>query len=251
MFRSEIEMFVEKYPSVLTETSTLQLIIEQKLSIARFGDGEFKLMVGERHKSFQDVDQELNRRMKEVLKSQNASLLVAIQAVRTFEQLSFIWRKFIIRIGDPVLDLLDRKREYASTGVFREIHVDDSGAFIKRIRAVKKLWEARDVVFVIGRNSRFKFEKELFNNCRSISYIYGPPKNAFSHYDELINQVRKYSKNEHLILIALGPTATVMAHDLALEGYQAIDFGQMPGQFRKARQRFFKDDELSGLEKPF
>jgi hypothetical protein len=33
---------------------------------------------------------------------------------------------------------------------------------------------------------------------------------------------------DKLILIALGPTATVLAYDLAKKGYQAIDIGHLP-----------------------
>ena len=39
--------------------------------------------------------------------------------------------------------------------------------------------------------------------------------------------VQKYSPNEYLILLALGPTATVMAYNLAQKGYQAIDIGHI------------------------
>ena len=78
MFRPEIDEFIEKYPNVLTEATTLERIIEEKRSIARFGDGEFKLMVGERHKSFQDVDLKLIRCMQKVLESNDPRLLVAM-----------------------------------------------------------------------------------------------------------------------------------------------------------------------------
>jgi len=46
-----------------------------------------------------------------------------------------------------------------------------------------------------------------------------------------------------LVLVVLGPTATVMAYDLAHKGYQAIDFGQMPGTFRKGKKCLFGDEE--------
>ena len=36
---------------------------------------------------------------------------------------------------------------------------------------------------------------------------------------------------DSLILIALGMTATVLAHDLALKGYQAIDIGHLDVEY--------------------
>jgi hypothetical protein len=50
----------------------------------------------------------------------------------------------------------------------------------------------------------------------------------------------------------LGPTATILAHDLARMGYQAIDFGQMPGTFRRAKCKLFgnPDYAISELATP-
>ncbi len=248
IFRPEVETFMEAYPKVILENETLKYLTEEKLSITRFGDGEFRVMMGERQKSFQDIDPRLSKRMKEVLESKDPRVVVAIFPARSFEELSLIWQKFIIRFNNRILQLFESDRTYADACVFRNVGAPTAKEFLRKVRAIKKIWEDRDVVFVVGNNSRFKFEDELFNNCRSVSYIYGPPKNAFSEYDSLIGQVRKYDKEKYLILIVLGPTATVMAYDLALENYQAIDFGQMPGQFRGARRQFFKDHEPSGLE---
>ena len=39
-------------------------------------------------------------------------------------------------------------------------------------------------------------------------------------------EVKKQDKSK-LILIALGPTATILAYDLSNEGYQAIDIGHI------------------------
>ena len=248
IFRPEIETFIERYPKILSADETLRYLTEDKLSIARFGDGEFRVMMGENQKSFQNFDSKLSKRMKEVLASKNPNLVVAIFPARSFEGLSLIWQKFVIRFNTKILQLFEADRTYADACVFRDLRAPTANEFLEKVRAIKRIWEDRDIVFVVGRNSRFKFEEELFNNCRSFTYIYGPPKNAFLEYENLLEQVRDYDKRQYLMLIILGPTASVMAYDLALEGYQAIDFGQMPGQFREARKQFFKDHEPSGLE---
>ena len=238
LFKPEIYSFIKRYPKVLSEDETLRLLIEEKKSICRFGDGEFKLIVGERHKSFQDVNQRLNERMLEVLKSDHPDILIGIHPVRSFDKLTRIWRKFIIRIGEDVLALLDSQRVYPSMGVFRELPVTDAGLFNLRIDAIKQLWEGRKVLFVVGKNSRFEFVEELFDNVASVDYVYGPAKNAFSEYERILADIREYSAEDYLLLLVLGPTATVMAYDLAQEGYQAIDFGQMPGIYKKLKTRF-------------
>ena len=61
-------------------------------------------------------------------------------------------------------------------------------------------------------------------NAKSIKRIICPPLNAFYLYDKILKATLKISK-DNLILIALGPTATVLAYDLTKYGYQAVDIG--------------------------
>ena len=239
LFRKQIEAFVSDYPKVYSEEQSLERLIGSRKSIARFGDGEFKLIIGERHKSFQDVDEALNRRMLEVLRSSDPNVIVAIHPVRDFDSLGRIWQKFIIRIGVDVLALLDKDRAYDSTGLFHRLPTDDKTEFIDRVRLIKRLWSGRKVVIVVGEGSRFHFEDELFDNVESVDYVYGPSKNAFSEYERIMDEIRCFDKSSYLFLLVLGPTATVMAHELGCEGYQAIDFGQMPGKYIKARNYLF------------
>ncbi|WP_370052905.1 GT-D fold domain-containing glycosyltransferase [Neptunomonas sp.] len=244
LYKDEIQVFIDRYPAVWSEEETIQHLLENKSSICRFGDGELKLMVGEKHKSFQDVNHSLNNRLIEVLNSNVPNILVAIHPVRDFDSLGRIWQKFIIRIGSPVLNLLDSNRSYPSMGVFRGLPKNTKENLVNRILKIKKLWEGRKILLVVGENSRFTFEEELFNNVESVDYVYAPAKNAFEVYDEIVNKVKQYNKDEYLILIVLGPTATVMAYDLALDGYQAIDFGQMPGTYKRAKKVLLGDEEV-------
>jgi len=236
LFRSQIESFVSEYPKVYSEEQSLERLIQGGKSIARFGDGEFKLIIGERHKSFQDVNETLNRRMLEVLRSSHPNVLVAIHPVNDFDSLGRIWQKFIIRIGSEVLGLLDSERIYDSTGLFHRLPTGSRAEFMQRVELIKSLWAGRKVVIVVGKGSRFHFEYELFDNVESVDYVYGPSKNAFSEYERIMTEIRSYDKSSYLFLLVLGPTATVMAHELGCEGFQAIDFGQMPGKYIKAKE---------------
>ena len=247
-FREEIESFISRYPKVITDEETVRLIKESNRSFCRFGDGEFKLIIGEVHKSFQDIDPELNRRMLEVLNSNDDNILVGINSVKSFDSIGRVWQKFIIRIGEEVLGLLDNSRTYPSSLVFRRLPTRNREAFIQKVKLIKSIWGNRDILLVVGKNSRFVFEEEIFNNAASVSFVYGPPKNAFYEYDKLMNEIRQYDKSKYLILPVLGPTATIMAYDLAKEGYQAIDFGQMPGQFRKAKAKLYGDPDFKVKE---
>lgn len=242
LFRQDIEAFIRAYPDVWTEEQTIRHIIEHRSSICRFGDGEFKLMVGERHKSFQDVNPHLNARLEEVLNSEDPDILIGIHPVRDFDSLGRIWQKFIIRIGPEVLALLNPDRTYPSMGAFRVLPDHSEAELVERVQLIKQIWQDRNILLVVGKNSRFTFEPELFNNARSVEFLYAPAKNAFAEYDDIVRRIRAYSPDQYLVMPVLGPTATVLAYDLARLGYQAIDFGQMPGTFRKAKRKLFGDE---------
>jgi glycosyltransferase family protein len=66
----------------------------------------------------------------------------------------------------------------------------------------------------------------LFNNTKSIKRIICPSINAFKVYDKIINTVLKYGE-KRLILLSLGPTATVLTYDLYKLGYQSVDVGHI------------------------
>ena len=67
-----------------------------------------------------------------------------------------------------------------------------------------------------------------------------PSENAFEIYDKIYNEALKIDKNK-LVLLALGPTATVLAYDLFKAGYQAIDIGHVDIEYewflRKATKK--------------
>ena len=75
---------------------------------------------------------------------------------------------------------------------------------------------------------------------KSIQRIICPIENSFNIYDKIKKEVLKVSK-KRLILIALGPTATILSYDLYKLGYQAIDIGHVDIEYewylRKAKER--------------
>lgn len=78
------------------------------------------------------------------------------------------------------------------------------------------------------------------NNCfdgsTSIKRIIAPSKNSFVRYNEILNTALHQDPNA-LYLIALGPTATVLAYDLAISGRQALDIGHIDLEYEWWTQR--------------
>ncbi|MDQ2920022.1 MAG: GT-D fold domain-containing glycosyltransferase, partial [Acidobacteriota bacterium] len=71
---------------------------------------------------------------------------------------------------------------------------------------------------------------DLFENAAGLSRLLCPAEDAFAKYDEILDASKKYGKDK-LILIALGPTATILSYDLARSGYWAIDIGHIDVEY--------------------
>ena len=76
------------------------------------------------------------------------------------------------------------------------------------------------------RKSIFRVGNDLFDNMKSIIRIFCPIVKAFDVYDKILNETIKVDKNR-LILIALGPTATILLMILYKAGYHVIDVGHV------------------------
>ena len=96
----------------------------------------------------------------------------------------------------------------------------------KRFSLLKTLWNDRDILIVEGDKTRLGVGNDLFDNTKSIIRIEYLSKNAFSSYFKILETVKRYIESR-LVLIALGPTATVLAYDLAVIGVQALDIGHI------------------------
>ena len=95
---------------------------------------------------------------------------------------------------------------------------------------MRKLWENRDIVVVEGKFSTLGVSNDLFKNAKSIKRILCPAINAYSKYDEILEFCQSFPKDT-LFILALGPTATVLADDLSKSGYQALDLGNIDVEY--------------------
>ena len=225
--------FIFKGLKVFSDEETLNEIIINNKSIARYGDGEFSLIFGYGI-GFQKYNKTLSNKLLEILKSNNQNLLIGINIISNYEYIERYTnssKKFYLnwieynklRIGK----ILNKTKKYYSSFITRfYIEYKNKTRASEYIIMLKKIWEKKDILIIEGENSRLGVGNDLFNSSKSIKRIICPSKNAFFVYDKIINEIKKINKNI-LILIALGPTSTVLAYDLNLLGYQAIDVGHV------------------------
>ena len=235
---TEIKQFNKKYengseysPKVISRIDTLKKLLNSNCSMCRYGDGEFNLILGE-NLPFQSYSKKLAVKMKEILVSNDENIMVCIPDV--FENLSQykedtanFWRKSLYYNRCDIEKLLDKNKIYYDALVSRPyMEIADKSYCKKYFDDFKKIWNDKNIVIVEGEASRLGIGNDLFNEAKSIKRILCPAKNSYSKYNEILNACMKFSENT-LYIIALGPTATVLAYDLAKTGRRALDLGHI------------------------
>ena len=217
---------------IVSPESTLDEIIKNKKSISRFGDGEFGLINGISI-SFQKANKLLSKKLKNVLTSNEDGLLIGLPNSlkiefldKLIENSKIFWFNFIKR-SKFLLTLLNKNKIYYSSFISRfYLFYKDKSGVSNYIKKLKKIWEKKDILIVEGEKTRLGIGNGLFNNTNSIKRIICPAINAFKLYDKIFNETLKMEKKK-LILLAIGPTSTVLAYDLYKAGYQVIDIGHV------------------------
>lgn len=137
------------------------------------------------------------------------------------------WSTYLINYRRQWYKHLNFKNIYGSGFFTRNyIAVEDKSNSKEYFDNVKKIWNNREVILIEGKYSRLGVGNDLFDNVKSLKRILCPNENAFDKYCEILNEAKKQDKTK-LILIALGPTATILAYDLHKLGYQTVDIGHI------------------------
>lgn len=220
-----------KKPKIKNSADTIEALIKYRASFCRFGDGEFSLLNGEGI-AFQKANSELARRLYQIIRSEDENIFIGIPycyfssvgQLREFPK-NFI-RTWVARNREYIAGLTIPDRQYydtACTQLYALYENYDFGTYFERI---KEVWRNRDITIICGNTVFNKIAVNIFDCANSIEYQYAPSLNAFEVYEDLLVKAKQIDKGR-LIVIILGPTATVLAYDLAKLGYQALDFGHI------------------------
>ncbi len=226
---------VTKKPAVASVEETIDTIAKNNCSIARYGDGEIKLVAG-RDISFQKATPFAVSKLREVLSSDVDGMLVGIADIfgdrsRYNEKANDYWKKHLHRFRKVWYRYLIKGKKYYNASMTRQyIALNDRSQGVGIYNSMKKIWEGKDVIFIEGEKSRMGVGNDLFSGAKSIKRIIGPSTQAFSRYDEILQEALK-QKKDVLFLIALGPAATGLAYDLHMNGYRAIDIGHVDVEY--------------------
>lgn len=241
-----------KPPYVMTCEECVDYILANRASVSRMGDGELAVIYG-RSLGFQNKNELLGERLRETINQAPTNLLICIPD--TFENLERYndveqdfwrahhyynrrhWHKFL-KVGN----------KYGNTFLSRFYSMEfDRNLSLQRIKQLKRLWDNRDIIFIEGKDTKMGVGNDLFDNAASVRRILCPSKDAFSRYDDIVNYVKGMTHAENdLYILALGPTATVMASDIHKLGYQALDLGHMDIEYEWYLQGATKKVPITG-----
>ena len=232
----------------ITETV---LFLKNGYSLSRFGDGEFRLLTNNGEAiGFQNHDSKLAKRLFEVLNTPKKNHVVSLPGPFTrslfemnSEARSFwigalttsgaIWKGFLIpeiwesktvrntQVTRPYMDYpKNKKNRQIANFVFKTF---------------KELWNSKTVLIVEGEGTNFGLNNDLLDNAKEIHKILVPSQNAFKIYQKILSTtsdvINQLKHDELIVLLAIGPTATVLAYDLAEMGVQTLDIGHLDVEY--------------------
>lgn len=225
---------------IMSSEQTITHIKKTNCSIARYGDGEFGLMLQTGAVGFQNITDDLSDALKKVFRNTSSNLLICIPyPMRSTKDVHKKGRRFWQNWAlSHQKEVVTEIRQYVKKGyVFGDSFVsrlytgcEQKTRSAELFQQLKQLWEDRDLLFVEGEGTRLGVGNDLFANARSIKRILAPAENAFSVYQEIFDSITA-EWNGEMVILALGPTATVLASELSCKGIQALDIGHVDIQY--------------------
>lgn len=239
----------ERTPVIRSGVELLEHIRKTGSSLSRFGDGEFELMLERYRPWFQSPDKRLAKRLREIIQAETDERIVVAIAddfgclEQYNEESADAIREYLAGgTRKRIMPFIDLDREYYDAYVSRPylMYKDKKNAEAV-FDLFKSIWKDRNLILVEGKYGRAGVGNDLLSGAKSIRRILCPEQNGWDRYEEILSCVKNAAQAEDLVCVSLGPTATVMAYDLAGEGIQALDIGQVDNEYewylKEATQR--------------
>lgn len=233
--------------NVLSVRDSEELILKQPRSFCRFGDGEVFLMNG-KDLPFQKYNPILAKKLKEILANDNDSYYVGLpycdfyyphnlteRSKKYYRLNGRFFREFFFRYCND-------KRTYIDSMItiyYMNYKADD---YEKHFENIKKMIEGKKIALFAGENVFSNIRYNIFDVASEIQFIKCPSRNAFSKYDDILNEAKKIT-NEYILGFILGPTAKPLVDELSRCGYTAWDVGHLIKDYDAYMTRIEQTDE--------
>lgn len=240
------KMFKKNKVKIISDVETVDKILFDGKSLARFGDGELSMIINKNFNiGFQVSDDKLKERLRDIIVnySDDSNVLLGLPSSinpnnynKYKKNVRIFWADFYRKNYKKILNLIDNKNDFSDNLITR-CYMDyvDKSDVGNKYNNLKRIWDNKEIVIIEGEKTKIGIGNDLLSNAKSIERIICPSKNAFLAYDKILASAIKHCKNK-ITLIALGPTATVLAYDLSCLNkqkciYQAIDVGHLDVEY--------------------
>ncbi len=206
------------YPSVRDEWHTIRAVAAG-YSIARFGDGELKMMHGAGYVR-EAGSQKLAKELRGVLQSPHPRCLVGVPTLDGR--------------GPKYSNWLRHEQRYARLLIS---HIDYHSAFISRpdsapwincvefLEIVESIWLCKRVAVLCEPDNSIL--KVVRRHAREVLHFECPSNGAYLRIDEFEHGLM--NSTAEVVVMSAGPTASCLANRLAARGMHAVDIGSGGG----------------------
>ncbi|GHV80793.1 hypothetical protein AGMMS49944_25840 [Spirochaetia bacterium] len=241
-------------PNIKSPMETIEHLLATKNSFCRFGDGEFNLMLGKPQGRAQKYEKGLEDRLKYIFKSTDENIMIGApySFYHSMRVLRPLVQKFMIGwVSDNrknIESFMNKDKMYFATEVSQMYANYQFYDFDEHFDKLREIWNDRDITIICGDRSFAKIQYNIYNNAKTIEYIYGPTRDAFSSYKQMLGKALEIPK-ERLVIIMLGPTGKLLAYALATEvgKYQVLDFGHLAKDYNEYKKQIVMNDENISL----
>lgn len=217
----------------ISMAETLDAIYERRLSLVRFGDGELRLMAHQNHAlAFQHNSPELRLELKAALNPDWVAPERVLVSLPPPFRGDLHWLGCWMGSWNLIKPSINPARRYGHSLITRPVFFRGQGA--DGIAQWRRLWQGRQVLMVTGRGSRFDLVPELFDSAGRVDFLYAAAEHAFAKRETILQDIVERVRPDALVLLSLGPTATVLAHRIAAAGIQALDIGHLSASYKTA-----------------
>src|SRR5208282_953904 len=227
------------YPKVMSAHQTLQaLCTGEYRGLARYGDGDFAVMRGQRDR-YQKWDPALAWRLAQSLRTPTPGVLNAIIPPPGQGELANQRWHCYYEANAGVVGLLP-DRVYGNAAITRidsnrQLHTEEYWL------EISKLWVDKDVTLIRGTDRSLTPQMLLDSpgSPESVTDIIGPGQNAWDKYGEL--EAKALASKNEVILLCTGLVARPLVHSFVLGGHKAYDLGHLGVWFKDGKPKPWED----------
>lgn len=223
--------------TVKNKIDTLNVILNKRSSVIRFGDGEFDLIRG-KDIPYQVYDPKLSERLRNIIirGNYNNTIICLPDVFKAMDRYTdsaqnFFYKRFFYQNQKFLREIGRTNNWYGSTFISRPyIDLKDKSNSAYYFKKLRNVWNNKNILIVEGKYTRSGEGNDLFSNARSIKRIICPSKNCYSKIEEIEEAIVNNCKNR-VVLLMLGPTAKVIVDDLSKIDNQLIDIGHIDSEY--------------------